>query len=210
MIGPGSDKKHQQQSTNNMVDHLEVSSTGGRRAAVQSLEKANRQNSQKKLVFLNLTCAPTKPSSKNNLESLCFLYMSSLMMREKHIGARNYVGGYCKGGWGHLSSISLIDLIRPESLGVFYLLIREYRYILISWKYCHIHLLSSLSSEHDIEVFLKLVQQPYFAWLCQMCLCCIFCFEKFALAGINLLCQLNRSLHYPGWDQRELKPYCRI
>ena len=139
-----------------MVNHLEVSSTGGRRAAVQSLEKENQQGfSKRKLVFLNFTCAPTKPSS--------FLHMYSLMMREKHIDARSYVGGYCKGGWGHLSSISLIDLLRPKPLiGVFYLLNRE-RYILISLKYCHIHLLSSLSSEHDIEVFLKQIQQPYFA-----------------------------------------------
>ena len=104
--------------TNNMVDHLEVSSTGGRRAAVQSLEKENQQGfSKRKLVFLNFTCAPTKPSS--------FLYIYSLMMREKHIVVKNYVGGYCKGGWGHLSSISLINLLRPKPLGVFYLLISK-------------------------------------------------------------------------------------
>ena len=28
------------------------------------------------------------------------IYMSSLMMREKHNVVRNYVGSYCKGGWG--------------------------------------------------------------------------------------------------------------
>ena len=51
-----------------MVDHLEVSSTGGRRAAVQSLEKANRQNSQKIPRRPELDLCSTEPSSKNNLE----------------------------------------------------------------------------------------------------------------------------------------------
>ena len=82
-----------------MVDHLEVSSTGGRRAAVQSLEKENQQGFSKiKLVLLNFTCDPTKPSS--------FLYMYSLMMREKHIVVRNYVGGYCKGGGAFVINIT--------------------------------------------------------------------------------------------------------
>ena len=144
-----------------MVDHLEVSSTGGRRAAVHSLEKANQQEFSKKLVFLNLTCAPTKPSSKNNLEvsRQVFFICLDYLMREKSILALEITLEVIARGWGHLSSISLIDLLRPKRLGVFY---RE-RYILISWKYCHIHLLSSLSSEHDIEVFLKQIQQPYFA-----------------------------------------------
>ena len=82
-----------------MVDHLEVSSTGGRRAAVQSLEKANRQNSQKIPRRPELDLCSTKPSSKNNLEVSRYVFFICLdyLMREKHIGARNYVGGYCKG-----------------------------------------------------------------------------------------------------------------
>ena len=119
-------------------------------------------------------------------------------MRENHIVVRNYVGGYCKWGWGHLSSISLIDLQRPKPLGVFYLLNLE-RYILTSWKYYHINLLSSLSSEHWAW-HRRLFETDSTTILCltlsDVCLCCIYCFEKFALAGINLLCQLNRSLHY--------------
>ena len=96
-------------------------------------------------------------------------------------------------GWGHLSSISLIDLLRPKRLGVFY---RE-RYILISWKYCHIHLLSSLSSEHDIEVFLKQIQQPYFAWLCQMCVFVAFIVLKVCFSWNQLALSVEQKLTLP-------------
>ena len=34
------------------------------------------------------------------------IYMSSLMMREKHIVVRNYVGGYCKGGGAFVINIT--------------------------------------------------------------------------------------------------------
>ena len=117
-------------------------------------------------------------------------------MREKHIVVRNYVGGYCKWGWGHLSSISLIDLLRPKPLGVFYLLNLE-RYILTSWKYYHINLLSSFSSEHDIEGFLKQIQQPYFAWLCQMCVFVAFIVLKVCFSWNQLALSVEQKLTLP-------------